>query len=426
MPDITRRQFVRAATASVGALALSTGRTAHALGANDRINMGLIGLGGMGNWHLGSLLGRAEKDNVRVAAVCDVYQRRLSAAQAACKGEGYPDYRRLLERNDIHAVLIATPDHWHAKMTIDAMAAGKHVYCEKPMTYSIEQAIQVRDAVKKYKKVLQVGPQRTADDAIHTAHDVIRAGRIGKVTFAQGSYNRNARVCVFNTIHAIDPNAGPDKTGDDHIDWDMWLGHEWGLAPRIPYNAEHFFHFRKFWPYNGGVATDLLYHKLAPLLRAIAGPHGEYPVRVNASGGLYIEKDGRDIPDVFIMTADFPSEFSVMLVSLLTNDTHLEDRIYGKYGTMELRGPELVLTGNGEMKPEFKEKNDGKEEARISAPPLRDLEGNFLDCIRTGGEPFCNVELGTTTMVTIKMAVESYRQKKTMLWDADREKVITA
>ena len=122
------------------------------------------------------------------------------------------------------------------------------------------------------------------------------------------------------SIRKLIPRPGPGKAGDDFIDWDMWLGHKWGLAPKIPWTPEHFFRFRKYWPYNGGVATDLLYHKLAPLLIAISGPNGEYPKRVNANGGLYIEKDGRDIPDVFMMTVDYPSEWSLFLVSTLTND----------------------------------------------------------------------------------------------------------
>src|SRR5262245_56037131 len=113
----------------------------------------------------------------------------------------------------------------------------------------------------------------------------------------------------------------------------MWLGHEWGLAPKIGFNAEHFFRFRKYWPYNGGVATDLLYHKLATLLITLAGPDGAYPTRVSAAGGLYVEKDGRDIPDTFLLTIDY-SQFSVFLVSTLTNDTQLPDRVYGKHGTM--------------------------------------------------------------------------------------------
>lgn len=417
-----RRDFLKQGAAlSAGLLTLSP--QAKALGANDRIHMGVIGVGGMGTGHVGSFVKRSEQDNVRVLAVCDVYQRRVSRAKAICQGEGYLDYRKLLDRKDIDAVLIATPDHWHSKISIDAMEAGKHVYVEKPMTHTVEQAIELRDAVRKYKKVLQVGPNGTSSDSFWQARDAIKAGRIGKVTWAHASYNRNARVCLFNTHQKIDPTAGPDKTGEDFIDWDMWLGHKWGLAPKIEWNPEHFFRFRKYWPYNGGVATDLLYHKLAPLLIAIAGPDGEYPLRVNANGGQYIEKDGRDIPDTFLMTADYPSEWSLFLVSTLTNDAGIPDRIYGKHGTMELGG-EPLLRFNGDFKDEFKAKNDDKEEARIPLKPRRDQAGNFLDAIRGISPLHCNAELGAATMVAIKLAVESYRQRKTMSWDGKKEKVV--
>jgi predicted dehydrogenase len=318
-------------------------------------------------------------------------------------------------------VLIAT-DHWHAKISIDALEAGKHVFVEKPMTHTVEQAIELRDAVRKSKKVLQVGPQGTGNDSFWKANQAIRDGRIGKVTWAHGAYNRNARICLFNEHQKIDPTAGPDKSGEDHVDWDMWLGHKWGLAPKIDWNPEHFFRFRKYcrtWR----LATDLLYHKLAPLLLAIAGPNGEYPRRVSAGGGLYVEKDGRDIPDTFLMTADYPSEFSLFLVSTLTNDAGIPDRIYGKHGTMEVGG-EPRLMANGDFGPEFKAKNGDKTEATIPLEPRRDQEGNFLDVIRGKGTLHCNAELGASTMVAIKLAVESYRQNKTMLWDAQQEKVV--
>jgi predicted dehydrogenase len=419
----SRRDFCKAGAVTAGAAALGALAAGRALGANDRVRMGVIGVGGMGSGHLGQLVKRAEADNVRVVAVCDVYRRRLRRAQDACGGEGYADYRKVLDRGDVDAVLIATPDHWHGKIAIDALDAGKHVYCEKPLTHTVEQALAVRDAARRTGKVLQVGPQATGDDATWKAGEAIRAGRIGKVTWAQGSYNRNARVCLFNTHQKIDPTAGPDRSGDDHVDWDMWLGHKWGLAPAIPWNPEHFFRFRKYWPYNGGVATDLLYHKLAPLLLAIAGPDGQYPLRVNASGGLYVEKDGRDIPDTFLLTIDYPSEFSVFLVSTLTNDTQTGDRIYGKHGTMELGG-DPVLRANGDFGDEFKAKNGGQAEARLARSPRRDMVGNFLDVIRGSGPLHCNVELGASTMVAIKMGVESYRQRKTMTWDAKQEKVV--
>ena len=423
--ETSRRKFLKTSALATSALALPASSYSAVLGANDRINFAVIGCGGMGTGHLGSLVKRSEADNIIVRAVSDVYQRRLTRAKGICKGDGYPDYRKLLERNDVDAVLIATPDHWHAKISIDAMDSGKHVYVEKPMTHTVEQAIKLRDAVKRTGKTLQVGPNGTANDSYWQAHEAIKAGRIGKVTWAHASYNRNARICLFNEHQKVDPTAGPDKSGEDHIDWDMLLGHEWDLAPKIPWTPDHFFRFRKYWPYNGGVATDLLYHKLAPLLIAIAGPNGEYPRRVSATGGLYIEKDGRDIPDTFLMTADYPGEWSLFLVSTLTNDAGLPDKIYGKHGTMELGG-EPALRWNGDFKEEFKAKNHGQEEARIPVNQRRDLEGNFIDALRGKDKLACNADLGASTMVAIKLAVESYRQSKTMLWDAKREKVMAA
>jgi predicted dehydrogenase len=423
--SFTRRSFLKTSALAAGACAFPASSYSAIFGANDRINFAVIGCGGMGTGHLHSLVGRSAADNIKVRAVSDVYQKRVTRAKSICQGDGYMDYRKLLERKDVDAVLIATPDHWHAKISMDAMDAGKHVYVEKPMTHTVEQAIKLRDAVKRSGKILQVGPNATGNDSFWKAREAIQAGRIGKVAWAHGTYNRNARVCMFNEGYRIEPKAGPKSSGEDYIDWDMWLGHKWGLAPKIPWNPEHFFRFRKYWPYNGGVATDLLYHKLAPLLIAVSGANGEYPRRVNASGGLYVEKDGREIPDTFLMTADFPSEWSLFLASTLVNDTGLPDRIYGKLGTMELGG-EPWLKVNGPFAEEFKAKNEGKTDLRIPIQKRRDLEGNFIDVMRGKDQLACNVDLGCSTMVAIKMAVESYRQQKTMLWDAKSEKVRTA
>jgi predicted dehydrogenase len=419
---LSRRQFVKTSALAVGSVSLASVLPAASFGANDRIRIGVIGCGGQGTGHVGSLVKRSSEDNISVVAVSDVYQRRVTRAKDICHGEGYLDYRRLLARNDIDAVLIATPDHWHGKISIEAMESGKHVYCEKPMTHTVEQALEVRDAVKRYKKVFQVGPNATASDSYWKAREAIAQGRIGKATWAHASYNRNARICLFNDNQKIDPTAGPDKTGEDYINWDLWLGYKWGLAPKIPWTPEHFFRFRKYWPYNGGVATDLLYHKLAPLLIAMAGPNGEYPARVNASGGLYLEKDGRDIPDTFLMTADYPSEWSIFLVSTLTNDASLPDRVFGKYGTMDIGG-EVKMKFNGAFQEEFSTRNGDKLETAVATEPRRDLEGNWIDAMRGKGAVMCNEDLGCATMVAIKMAVESYRQRKTMLWDAQNQKV---
>ena len=205
----SRRDFF--GTAAGGTLLLTAAAAARVPGANDRLRIAVVGCGGMGSGHLGALVRRAAADNVAVPAVCDVYARRRERARRACGGEGYGDYRRVLDRRDVDAVLIATPDHWHGKITIDALAAGKHVYCEKPLTHTVEQAVAVRGAARRARGlVLQVGPNATADDGYWKAGEAIRAGRIGKVTWAQGSYNRNARVCLFNTHQQIDPTADPD------------------------------------------------------------------------------------------------------------------------------------------------------------------------------------------------------------------------
>ena len=426
---ISRRGFLKSAAATVGTAAIGATFPSTVLGANDRINFGMIGVGGMGTGHVRSLTRRSSEDNVQIVAVSDCYKARITRTQNICKennmtASGHMDYRELLDNKDVDAVLIATPDHWHSKIAIEAMEAGKHVYCEKPLTLTVEQAIEVRDAVKRYNKILQVGPNFTADTQFWKARDLIQAGRVGQVTWAQGTYNRNPRTGgAFGALGTMNETAGPRQSGENEIDWNMWLGHEWNLAPKIPWNPTHFFKFRRYWRYNGGVATDLLYHRLAPLLIALAGPNGAYPKRVTANGGLYVNKDGRDVPDVFMMTVDYPDEYTVFLESVLTNDTQIATKIYGLQGTMEFDG-NVKMSANGPYTKEFRAKNDGYDRVVIPTPNDRDLEGNFMDVIRKGGRLHCNVDLGCTTMVAIKMAVESYRQNKTFMWDAEKEKVV--
>jgi len=426
----SRRGFLKSSAIAAGTAAFGAAAPSTVLGANDRVAFGCIGTGGMGTGHLRSLVGRSEDDNIRVVSVCDVYKRRVSRSEGICKEGGYDakgtmDYREVLDNSDVDAVLIATPDHWHSKIAIEAMDAGKHVYVEKPMTLTVEQAIEVRNAQKKYGKVLQVGPNFTAEDQWWQAHDLIKEGRVGKVTWAQASYNRNPKAGgAFGSLGRVQEEAGPNSTGEGYIDWDMWLGHKFGLAPRRPWNPEHFFKFRRYFAYNGGVATDLLYHRLAPMLIALGGPGGAYPKRVSANGGLYIKKDGREVPDVFMMSVDYPGEFTIFLESVLTNNTQIPMRIYGQYGTIEFTGSP-TMTSNGDFKQEFRNVNDGYDEVTVHTENSRDLEGNFIDAIREGARLHCNVDLGCTTMIAIKMAVESYRQNKVMLWDAEKEAVVT-
>ncbi|MCZ6834773.1 MAG: Gfo/Idh/MocA family oxidoreductase [Planctomycetota bacterium] len=462
-PNNFSRRFFMQSTAALGGLSLMPSTSwARVLGANERINFGVIGTGGMGHAHLRGLMNRRERDNITISRVCDVYQRRLNSAtkiihgvtgeesegdsnSAANLSGGTMEYREVLDDPDIDAIVIATPDHWHTKIAIEAMDAGKDVYCEKPLSLTIQQALDCRDAVKRTGRVLQVGPQRTSDDKFWKARKAIDEGRIGKVSWSQGSYCRNSRGGQFNWH--IDPDAGPKAPrGDEgYVWWDRWLGHEWDLAENIPWNADHFFRFRKYWAYNGGVATDLLYHLLAPLLLSISGTNGEYPRRVVASGGKYLEKDDRDIPDTFMMTVDYPSEHTVMLVSVMTNDLGLDTIIRGQQGTIKV-GDHLTVIEQGTWWPEFRATNAGEFEHtmvrdeegnehpepppgqakfEIFNSPRRDHMGNFIDSVRGEDVPNCNVDLGCATMVAIKMGVEAYRQNKTLMWDADNERVIS-
>jgi predicted dehydrogenase len=442
---ITRRTVVRTAAASPLLLpALSWGRV---LGANERLNMAVIGSGGMGTGHLRNLVNRSKDENLHVTRACDVYRRRLNAAGRIASlqpGQLTMEYERVLDDPDIDAVVIATPDHWHTKIAIEAMESGKDVYCEKPLSHTIPQALACRDAVHRTGRTLQVGPQGTSNGAMWAARRAIAEGRIGKPTWSQGAYCRNSRGGQFNWH--IDTDAGPHnaKDQDGYVWWDRWLGHDHGLAEEIDWNADHFFRFRKYLAYNGGLATDLLYHRLAPLLLAIEGHDGAYPKRVVASGGRYLEKDERDIPDTFFMMVDYPAEHTICLSSVMTNDDTWPTVIRGQYGTMNF-GDKLALTEQSAWWREFRtaneldiqmvdngrggerpEPNAGGATMSLPADNRRDHMGNFLDAVREGAPLACNVDLGCATMVAIRMGVDAWKDDQVLRWDPDREIVVTA
>ncbi|MCG3123475.1 MAG: Inositol 2-dehydrogenase/D-chiro-inositol 3-dehydrogenase [Phycisphaerales bacterium] len=441
MFPVSRRTFLKSAALASPMLAMPAASWARIAGSLDRINIGMIGTGGMGTAHIESLLRKSQAENIQLTMVCDVYRKRLNNAVRLIGGSessGVMEYEKVLDNKDVNAVLISTPDHWHTKIAIDAMNAGKDVYVEKPLSHTIEQALECRDAVHKTGRVLQVGPQRTSENRWWEAGKAIKAGRIGPVVWSQGSYCRNSREGQFNWT--IDKGAGPQNppTSDGYIDWDRWLGVKYNLAPKIPYNEDHFFRFRKYYAYNGGVATDLMYHWLAPLLLSIHGPDGAYPRRVMSGGGQYIEKDGRDIADTMLLTADYDTH-SVFLASVMVNDVGVPEMIRGQKGQFEPTGDGWRVTEQGTWKQEFREANKDmlkgevpKDKAatfNISAPGNkdgRDHEENWIDAMRGKAKPNCNIELGCAVMVAIKMGVESYRQSKVFTWDAKAKKAVGA
>jgi predicted dehydrogenase len=251
---LDRRGFLKSVSATgltlTSAIAAQTAAKSgggRVIGANARINLGVIGCGGRGAYDAEAFDTFAQKheNSCRIAAVCDVYEKRKNKAAGRYNVKGYLDYRELLNHGGLDAVIIATPDHWHAKMAIDAMEKGLDVYLEKPMVHTNGEARQLLATVNATRRILQVGSQTTSADIWWKAKKAIADGMIGQMIESQGSYHRNSTEGEWNWT--IDPNAGPDGKGDDFVDWNMWLGSQFRLAPKRPWDADRFFRFRKYW-----------------------------------------------------------------------------------------------------------------------------------------------------------------------------------
>lgn len=442
---VDRRDFLkRAGAAGLGlgiansALAAARGgkdmATGRVRGANDRINIGVIGVGGRGSYVARQFQQYGERENAcQIVAVCDVYEKRKKQAADFFKCDGYLDYRELLNRNDLDAVIIATPDHWHAKIALAAMDGGKDVYLEKPMCHTNEEARELVNTVRETKRVLQVGSQTTSADQWWKAKKAIADGMIGKMIMSQGSYHRNSTEGEWNW--PIDKEAGPDGKGENYIDWKMWLG----PAPKRGWDPDRFFRFRKYWDYSGGIATDLFYHVVAPL--NICWNEPQFPSKVVGSGGIYIFKDEREVPDTFQLVAEYPQGHSLVLTSSMANSHHIPGLIRGHEGTIVMVDhgmferptdhitviPEVVHRGrmgeNAEVMPiggaEYKTKfGTGKVEIPVERTDMMTAHiDNFIHCVRTREKPHLDVETGARANVVINLAVQSYREGKAMYWD---------
>src|SRR6266567_5194742 len=341
--SLDRRDFLK----TVGATGLTLGAANSAfagktgtkmtggrvLGANDRINIGVLGVGGRGSYDAQAFARFGNNNNsCQIVAVCDVYEKRKKHAAEQHKVPGYLDYREVLAKSDVDAVIIATPDHWHAKMALDAMDKGKDVYLEKPMVHTNDEARQLVATVKETKRVLQVGSQTTSADIWWKAKKAIADGMIGQMLMSQGSYHRNSTEGEWNW--PIDEGAGPDGKGDNYIDWNMWLGSQFKLAPKRSFDADRFFRFRKYWDYSLGTASDLFYHVIAPL--NICWDEPQFPTKVMATGGIYVFKEGpkREVPDTFHLLAEYAKGHSLVLSSSMANDEHIPGTIRGHAGTI--------------------------------------------------------------------------------------------
>lgn len=408
-------------------MAVPTGLNATAAAArrspNERLRIGFIGVGGRAQTHLASAIELSNSGKVEIAAVCDVFNRhRKEAAEKISratkdKPKQISDYRDIINDASIDAVCIATPDHWHAKQTTDALKAGKCVYCEKPMTHSVDEAVAVFKAWKESGKVMQVGVQSTSLPVWKDVNRRLTEGQLGKVLMYQTSYFRNSDVGQWR-YYDLTRDMNPKN-----IDWPMFLGTEFSLAPNIPFDREKYHQWRCYWDFGAGMFTDLFVHRTTAMLKATGL---RFPGRVVGAGGIYLEYDDRDVPDVATVVADFPEGVQgIVTATMCCAGTPVPQIIRGHYGSFVL--------GNGE---EFKGYDFVAERAQVThnsqlQDEHYDVEGlkdtsfthfeNFVDAALAGKpeDVNCSPELGAAAMVIVKLGSMSYRQGKAFHFDGE-------
>jgi predicted dehydrogenase len=339
--NLNRRNFLKAAgvaatgQAMFGAkthmLAELQTETAKPVAANDHIQFALIGAGGQGQ---GDTAVALQVPGVKLVAVADCYDGRLDHSKELWGGDIFTtrDYTQILARKDVDAVIIGTPDHWHKQVAVDAMNAGKDVYCEKPMIHLYADGPEMIETAHKTKKIIQVGSQRVSSIIYAKAKELLAAGAIGKLNMVTARWDRNSSIGAWNYTVPLDAST-------ESCDWPRFLG----TAPQIPYNAEHFFQWRKWKAYGSGVAGDLFVHLFSGT-HFITGSHG--PTRAMATGGLRFWKDGRDVPDVMLGLFDYPEDFNLSLrVNFVDGGEENEGLIFtGSEGTMEIEGNSVIVS----------------------------------------------------------------------------------
>lgn len=443
----TRREFLRnavaAATVTAAAGAASSAKSSvyslapsRVLGANDKIRIGHVGLGVQGyGAHVRLLKEAASSNNTEQVALCDLYGRRLrqSAHELGDLAEAnwYKDHRKMLERKDIDAVVIATSDNWHAPIALAAMNAGKHVYCEKPMCKTLEEAFTLYDTVKKTGRKLQVGSQGCSDPMYGNIAEIIKAGKVGKMIMGQHSYNRgDNRIGEWNSYgdnpfkSADHKNAGPNGSGDDHIDWETFRK---GTEPK-EWDPDRFFRWRKYWEYGTGLVGDLMPHRLHPIMIAMnvpmTGLEG-FPKRVSSGGGLYVQKvnpdtgkPDREVPDFTYITVDF-GDYSLIVMSTSVNEQGMRPMIRGNKATIFFAGDNAQITPERAYSDEIEAetiKLNGNGE------PIPVHHKNWLDSIRDNKEPNCNIDLAVRVQTMITLGEQAFRNSQTYTFDPKTRK----
>ncbi len=453
----TRRKFLQNGTlAGLGVLSASQGLAAPfyiakdwKISPNDKIRLATVGMGIQGHYDTNSAL---KVPGVELVAVADLYTDRHIRTKEVFGKDIFTtrDYRELLTRSDIDAVLIATPDHWHDTITIDSLKAGKNVYCEKPMVQQISEGRAVIDAWKASGKTMQVGSQSISGSVFQEAKRLLQAGEIGQINFIESNSDR------FNSIGAWNYTI-PDDATAENTNWDVYLKD----TPKLSFDPKRYFRWRNYKYYGTGVAGDLFVHLITGVHYA-TGSHG--PNRIFASGNLSFWKDGRDVPDVMVAILDYPktAQFEPFQMVLRVNFANAgaivnNTRIIGSEGQLDIRGNSLILSKNKLQKapgfggydsvftfPEEKQKTmeaaykakyseeDRKyipvKETTFKAPDGENSSilhfANFFDNIRKGSQSTIEDPVfGFRAAAPVLACNESYFQQKPILWDPETMKL---
>lgn len=410
----SRRDLLKAAVAAplvVPASAL--GRQGHTP-PSDRINLGVIGVNGMGRANLKNC---AEYPDVVVTAICDVSRERREAALEPYKAtaRGYHDYRELLARNDVDAVIIATPPHWHCLMAVDAAEAGKDIYLQKPMTLYPDETLAVRNAINRHKRISQIGTQIHAGANYRRVVEWIRSGKLGPISVVR----------TFNVM-----NQGPEGLGrapagppPEGLDWNMWLG----PAPERPFNAILFkgsYEHSSFWDYSGGWTPGMAPHIIdLPIWALDLG----VPQRISSAGGRYVIRDDGDAPDTQDIVWQYPNLTMTWMMSCANSfgfdfgrgkpARRLGIYFHGVNGTLMANYSRYEVVPEGDL---LKDLTPPPE----TIPPSPGHEREWLDAIKTRQEPSCSVNYHYKVDLAITLGNLSYRLGRSIQFDPKTEKIV--
>jgi predicted dehydrogenase len=426
---INRRTFAKSAAAAGTLAALHAAGVSSVLGSNERVRLGFIGVGNRGDQLLDAFL--VHKD-CEVVALCDLYEPYLGAAKQKVGGSPQlcSDFRKLIDQKDIDAVVIATPDHWHALPFVAACRAGKDVYVEKPLSLTIAEGRKMVDVAKETDRITQVGLHRRSSAFIREAVELIRNGGIGKVTVAKCYHLRNEFPYGIGNPSDCDPPPG--------LNWDMWLG----PAPKVPYNPSRcLYKFRWFWDYSGGQLTNFGNHYIDVIQWALGhdAPHGVFCV-----GGKYAVKDNREIPDTLEAIWDYEggtlvtfSQFNASNSPGNVRGWELEFR--GTKGTLLMQegsGYEIIPENNRTrempaLSPIARKENTEQNKATKPAMEKASAQGkadtadharNFLDCVKSRQPTNCPVAVGHRSASTTLLARVAFHRQRYLTWDAKSER----